>query len=491
MFTSLYSKLAAVLTVLFTLVGLSFLIVTLFSTDMYQQEVNQKLNRNLAEQIVKERLLLHNQEVNQDALKDIFHMLMVINPSIEIYLLDVRGNILGYSAPPGAVKRHRVDLTPIRQWLQEEITIPVLGDDPRSEGGKKVFSAARIPADGQLQGYLYVILGGETYDSVAQKLKRSHILKLSTWMIGASVLFALITGLLLFASLTGRLKKLANVMDAFKTGEKLDRLDLPTLTANRSTDEIERLGATFQKMAVDIEQQMERLVQSDTSRRDLIANVSHDLRTPLATLQGYIETLLLKDQSISAAERTNYLEIAIKHCDHLSNLVDRLLELATLESPGMQVVSEPFNLGELVQDVIQKFQLKTKEKSIEVITNADERIPFVNADIGLIERALENLIENAIRHTPEAGRIRLLMTPLTKSIKMQISDSGPGIPEEFLPLLFERFHQLDKSRKVNPGHTGLGLAITKKIIDLHGSSIEVSSDAGSGTSFSFQLPAQF
>ncbi len=126
-----------------------------------------------------------------------------------------------------------------------------------------------------------------------------------------------------------------------------------------------------------------------------------------------------------------------------------------------------------------------------MITNADERIPFVNADIGLIERALENLIENAIRHTPEEGRIRLLMTPLAKTIKMQISDNGPGIPEEFLPLVFERFHQLDKSRKVNPGHTGLGLAITKKILDLHGSSIEVSSDAGSGTSFSFQLPAHF
>ena len=488
MFTSLYSKLAAVLTVLFTLVGLSFLVLTLFSTDMYQQEVNQKLNRNLAEQIVKERLLMNNQKVNQDALKDIFHMLMVINPSIEIYLLDVRGNILGYSAPPGAVKRHRVDLAPVRQWLQEEFTIPVLGDNPRSEEGQKVFSAARIPSEGELQGYLYVILGGETYDGIAQKLKRSHILKLSSWMIGASVLFALITGLLLFASLTGRLKRLANVMDAFKTGEKLDQLNLPTFSAHKSTDEIERLGTTFQRMAAHIEQQIEKLVLSDTSRRDLIANVSHDLRTPLATLQGYIETLLLKDQSLSETDRKNYLEIAIKHCDHLSNLVDRLLELATLESPGMQVNSEPFNLGELVQDVIQKFQLTTEDKNIQVITNADEPIPFVNADIGLIERALENLIENAVRHTPTDGEIRLQMTPSAEVIKMQISDSGPGIPEDFLPLVFKRFHQLDKSRKVDPGHTGLGLAITKKILDLHGSSIEVSSNVGSGTSFSFQLP---
>ncbi|MBT4641765.1 MAG: ATP-binding protein, partial [Deltaproteobacteria bacterium] len=126
--------------------------------------------------------------------------------------------------------------------------------------------------------------------------------------------------------------------------------------------------------------------------------------------------------------------------------------------------------------------------NIQIITNADEPIPFVNADIGLIERALENLIENAVRHTPADGEIRLQMTPSADVIKMQISDNGPGIPEDFLPLVFKRFHQLDKSRKVDPGHTGLGLAITKKILDLHGSSIEVSSNVGSGTSFSFQLP---
>lgn len=488
MFSSLYSKLAAVLTALFLLVGVLFLIVTLFSTDMYQQEVNQKLNSHLAEQIVRERLLMQDREVNQDALKDIFHMLMVINPSIEIYLLDVRGNILAYSAEPGAVKRTRIDLRPIMDWLEHESQMPVLGDDPRDPHGQKVFSAAPIPESGELQGYLYVILGGEVYDSVAQKLKRSHILKLSTWMIGASLLFALITGLLLFASLTGRLKKLTSVMDAFKSGEKLDELDLPVSVNTRQTDEIERLGATFKNMAERIELQMERLVKSDTTRRELIANVSHDLRTPLATLQGYIETLLVKDINLPEADRKTYLEIALKHCGHLSNLVDRLLELATLESPGMKVNPEPFNLGELLQDVIQKFQLTAEKKQIQVISHADENIPFVDADIGLIERVLENLIENAVRHTPTEGEIRLTLARDRDLIRVEICDTGPGIPESSLPLIFNRFHQLDKSRKLEPGHTGLGLAITRKILNLHRSEIEVSSTPGSGTCFQFFLP---
>lgn len=488
MFTSLYSKLAAVLTVLFGLVGLSFLIVTLFSTDMYQQEINQKLNVNLAERIVKENLLLQGSEVKVDALKDIFHMLMILNPSVELYLLDPEGKILAFSAPPGKVKRDRVNLDPIRDCLEDHATMPILGDDPRNPSGQKVFSAARIPKEGELQGYLYVILGGEIYDSVTQKLKRSHILRLSVWMMGASILFALIAGLLLFASLTGRLKKLANVMDAFKTGEKINELDLPVKEESTPTDEIERLGTTFKQMAEHIEQQMDELVKADSIRRDLVANVSHDLRTPLATLQGYIETLLLKDESLTEDDRKEYLAIAIKHCEHLSKLVDRLLELAKLDSPSMTLVSEPFSIQELVQDVTQKFKLKAMEKEISMTTNIDEQIPFVSADIGLIERALENLIENAIHYTPKSGKLNIVMTPSPQEVVVQISDTGPGIPENELPRIFDRFYQLDKSRKIKQGHSGLGLAITKRIIELHGKSIDVSSIVNAGTTFQFSLP---
>lgn len=137
MFRSLYSKLAAVLTILFCLVGLAIIVETMFSTDMYQQEVNQRLNSKLADNIVAERILMHNNRVDQEALEDIFHMLMVINPSIELYLLDTRGNILAFSADPEKIKRRRVDLAPVKKLLQSRSNIPVLGDDPRSRGGKK------------------------------------------------------------------------------------------------------------------------------------------------------------------------------------------------------------------------------------------------------------------------------------------------------------------------------------------------------------------
>ncbi len=490
MFRSLYSKLAAVLTGLFCLVGLAIIIVTLFSTDMYQQEVNQRLNRRLAEQIVAEKLLMQENRVNQEALADIFHMLMVINPSIEVYLLDPRGAILAFSAAPGKVKRTHVDLGPIRDMLEKDVTIPVRGDDPRDPGGKKVFTVARIPEQGRLQGYLYVILGGETYDSVVQKLKASYILQLSAWMIFASLLFALIAGLVLFASLTGRLKRLANAMDAFRRSTAHQAMKLPLTKRGHGADDIDRLGLTFTEMAARIEDQMEQLQRSDAMRRELVANVSHDLRTPLATLQGYIETLLLKDDDLGPEERRSYLEIAIKHCERLSKLVSELLELAKLDSYDIRAAREPFNLSELVQDVVQKFQLMASEKQITLSTRCEKNLPFVNADIGLIERVLENLLENAVHNTPPGGSVRLILTPQQENVAVQVSDTGHGIPTEELAHIFNRFYQLDKSRKSELGHSGLGLAITKKILELHDRSIDVASALDSGTTFSFQLPVK-
>jgi two-component system OmpR family sensor kinase len=487
-FRSLYSKLAAVLTGLFCLVGLAFVAVTMFSAEMYQQEVIQKLNSQLAQQIVNEKLLMRNRRVNEKALEEVFHMLMVINPSIEIYLLDSQGKILAFSAPPTRVKRQRVDLKPVKAWLEGNENLPVLGDDPRDPGGKKVFTAAPISEQGKLEGYLYVILGGEIYDSVVQKLKGSFILKLSVWVIVGSLVFALFTGLLLFAVLTSRLRRLANVMDAFKRGEGQGQINLSGKGWQDPADEIDRLGATFKQMAERIRAQMERLQKSDALRRELVANVSHDLRTPLATLQGYIETLLLKEDSLTEEERRNYLEIAIKHCKRLNALVNELLELAKLDSDEISLHREPFNLSELVQDVLQKFQLRAKEKQIGIVTEIDRELPFVYADISLIERVLENLIENAIHYTPQGGSASLVLRPEKEDISVLVSDTGKGISKEELPSIFNRFYQLDKGRRGEPEHSGLGLAITKKILELHDRSIEVTSALNAGTAFTFQLP---
>jgi signal transduction histidine kinase len=488
MLRSLYSKLALVLLGLFFLIGVSFVVISVFSTEKYQQEVNQKLNRELAGLIVAERIILQNNRINQEALEDIFHMLMVINPSIEIYLLDPEGKILAFSAEPGKVMRTRVDLEPLKKLIEGQPALPLLGDDPRDTEGMKVFTAAPIAPEGKLEGYLYVILGGETYDNIIQKIQGSYILRLSIRVVTISLLVALVAGLLIFAFLTRRLKRLTAVMDGYQSGTPLETKDLPQRSDEHSADEIDRLGSTFKQMTERINQQMQKLEKSDAMRRELVANVSHDLRTPLATLRGYMETLFMKDESLSAEERRNYLKIAISHCERLSTLITDLFELAKLDAQDTVAHSEPFSISELVQDVVQKFQLTAREKNINIVTNIGKELPFAYADIALIERVLENLLENAIRHTPEEGSVSIVMNHENEHITVRISDTGHGIPEEELPKVFDRFYQLDRSRKGKAGHSGLGLAITKKIIDLHKSTIEVESRAGSGSAFTFALP---
>jgi signal transduction histidine kinase len=488
MVKSLYTKLAIVLLVLFCLLGVSIFVATQFASDMYQQEVVQKLNRNLAEQIVAQKILMENNRINEEGLKDVFHMLMVVNPSIEIYLLDPVGKILAFSAPPGKVKLDRVDLVPIKKWFKDDVVYPLTGDDPRNPAGKKVFSVARIPKQGEIQGYLYIILAGEIFDSIAQKLRGSYIMQLSAWWIIASLLFALVTGLLLFAYLTRRLKRLALVMDSFDMAQPTSRLESIHREGRQDGDEIDRLTYTFKQLVDRIQTQMKNLKQADALRRELVANVSHDLRTPLATLQGYIETLLLKNKSLSDKDRQHHLEIAIQHCLRLSNLVDELFELAKLDSREIQVRYEPFNVNELAHDVVQKFNLSARERQINMQINPDPHLPFANADIAMIERVIENLLDNAVRHTPEGGLIRIAFSSHNGDIAVSVSDTGCGIPEEDLPHVFDRFYHRDRTQDSKAGYSGLGLAIAKRILELHGKSIAVESTAGSGTTFTFFLP---
>ncbi len=485
-FNSLFAKLTLVLMVLFSLVGALVVTITLFSTEMYQQEVNQKLNSEVASHIVNETSLMVDGQLNRKALKGIFDSLMVFNPSLEIYLLDDEGWIVSYSAPPWKVVRQSVDLEPIKRYLNNPTNLPIKGDDPRDFEKTKAFSAASIQTSGPFEGYLYVILGGEEYDTIVERVKSSHILQLSILILFVGLLFSAVTGIAMFAGLTRRLKKLSNAMDNFKEQGELDRSMIPS--GRKPGDEIDHLTSTFTTMAEKIHSQLDHLHTTDHLRRELVANISHDLRTPLATLQGHIETLLIKEGQFTPEERKHCLQVAIKHCHRLNKLVMELFELAKLDAMETGPKIEPFNLAELAQDIVQKFKLTANNHSIKIQVNAEQGLSFVCADISLIERVLENLIENAIRHTPSGGLIKINLRPESNCISVMVSDNGCGIPEQEIPFIFDRFYQLDKNRTLQKGNSGLGLAIVKRIIDLHHSVIRVTSKPNIDTTFSFSLP---
>ena len=490
-FKTLYGKLSAVLLGLLVLMGSSYVLLTLFSTRLYLQEIDQKLNQELAEHLVSEKILMTEGKINKAALEEIFHMLMVINPSIEVYLLDSKGSILEFSAPSGKVKRKRVAMDPLKRFIHGGIRFPVLGDDPRDPLREKIFSVSPIPPDSteDPEGYLYVILGGEQYDSVAQMLRRSYILRLSTWAVVGSIGFSLIAGLFLFNLLTRRLRRLTAIMEHFRRSDFSQPFKGSGQPDNRPDgDEIDQLRTTFNQMAGRIIGQMDQLRQTDRLRRELVANVSHDLRTPLASLQGYLETLLIKEGKLSSSEQRNYLEIAVKHSERLGKLVGELFELAKLDSRETEPQVEPFSIAELVQDIVQKFNLAAENKSICLQADFSENVPFVTGDIGLIERVLENLIENALRFTPNGGKITVALTQQDHFVQTKVIDTGCGIPPEELPHIFERFYRVGKAQDKTVTGTGLGLAIAKRILDIHSSKIEAASTPHSGTTFTFLLP---
>jgi two-component system OmpR family sensor kinase len=487
MFRTLYSRLALTLFILLCLVGILLIHLIGQSSTLYQQEVAQKLNRDLAANIVAEQPLIQDRRINRQALDHLFHQLMVINPAIELYLLDAQGKVIGYSAPAGKVRRMQVTLEPVTRFLDGDERFPLEGDDPRNPGGSKVFSAARIVDRDGLQGYLYIVLGGEQYDHVAQMLGDSYILDSTLVVLLVALLAALSGGLLVFSFQTRRLRTLGSVMQRY--AGKGGAGQLSVRYPGHSDDEIDVLGQQFNAMADKITSQIRDLRQMDDIRREMVANISHDLRTPLTTLRGYLETLQLKHAELSPEERQQYLQTALSHSQRLGCMVEELFELARLDSCESVVFTEPFSMCELVQDVTQKFALRAREKSIELNVHLNPEAPPVYADIAMMQRVLENLLENGLRHTPAGGSINIGVDVDSGNVVVQVADTGCGIPAEDVPRIFERFYQQDKHR-TSGDSAGLGLAIVKRILELHGSVINVSSELECGTTFSFCIPAR-
>jgi predicted ATPase/signal transduction histidine kinase len=223
-------------------------------------------------------------------------------------------------------------------------------------------------------------------------------------------------------------------------------------------------------------------------RRDLIANVSHDLRTPLVSMRGYLELLVAKGEALPAEQRRQYLGIAVRQSEHLSTLIDELFELAKLDFKGMALNREPFPFGELAADVVQKFELAAQQRGVSLRVQAAARLPFVDADVSLMERVLENLIGNALQHTPAEGRVSVRLCADDERLHAEVADSGSGIADAELPFIFDRYYRGAEGRRSASGGAGLGLAITKRILELHGTEIAVQRSPAGGTCFTFSLP---
>ncbi len=480
---SLYGKISVIFLALLIPLLLVQIWVSVHSSGRFVQESEQKLNRDLAANIAAEFKPFLKDSLHHQKIKNLIHYLMVLNPRVELYLVDRSGAILAYfTGPEKRLQRQRIDLQPVRAFLAGSAAFPILGDDPRHAGRRKPFSVAPIDIPPDSQGYLYIILGSELYDSAIEMIRESYILRMASSGLLAAMVVTALLGLIVFSMLARRFRTLHDTVKQFEQGDYRARIPVD------SQDEIGQLARAFNQMADRIVENMQELKRTDDLRRELVANVSHDLRSPLASIQGYLETILMKEDTLSPQERRRYLEIILSNATLLNQLIGELFELSKLDACQIQPHAELFSMAELTQDVVIKFQPQAERLRVRMKTDFPESLPPVYADIGLIERALSNLIDNAIRYTPENGRIEIRLQQKEGKVWVSISDTGPGIPAEDLPRIFDRFFRIDKSRTRTYGGAGLGLAIAKKILEIHRSTIQVESQVNRGTTFSFALP---
>jgi signal transduction histidine kinase len=480
--TSIFWKISAIFLLTLLVLSVVYLYISVYTAEMYFQEAGQKLNAEVAPHIAADNKCFVNGEANEEALKEVFHSVMIINPSIEVYLLNTEGKILTYFAPDKVIKLDYVPLDPIKEFIEVGTSTFVMGVDPKNEKVMKGFSAAEVYEDSVLMGYMYVILGGEEYENATQFVFGSYMLRLGVRSMAITLIAAALISLIALAFIIRNLSKIIFVIRRFKDGDLNARIKF------KGGGELGEFADSFNEMADTIVSNIEEMKTMDNLRRELVANVSHDLRTPLATIQGYIETILMKADTLSDEDKKKYMQTIFGSTERLKNLVEELFELSKLEARETVANPEAFSIAELVQDVQQKNLIIAEPKKIDLSLEFPFDLPLVVADIGMMEKVLQNLLDNAMKFTPESGNITISLSPQKEEILLSIKDTGPGINSKDLPHIFDRYQKAERTNMHDNAGLGLGLAIVKKILEVHNITIDVKSTKGKGTAFSFKIP---
>ncbi|MBQ4834076.1 HAMP domain-containing histidine kinase [Pseudoalteromonas sp. MMG010] len=486
---SLYQKLSLSIVIIFCFICV---IVYNWSKQLEltsKHHAEQNLHLSLAEHLVQDNPLIKEGVYDYNALENLFHTLMILGPAFEFYFVDTHGQILTYSAEPGKVKRSHINLEPVKKLINGASSAPVYGDNPRNTNETKIFSAAPVFNHNQLQGYLYVIIGGEAYDTSLNNIKSNDQLWLTALWLGSALLFLMIAMLILLRFFTNPLQRLANKVSEIEAKDYTLTDTQLSQFSHQKNNEVHTLERSIQAMLTRINEQFKALEQSDKQRKELLTHLSHDLRTPLASLQGFLEVMSQSLNQLSPTEQQEYLHVSLNNCEQLKQLIEQIFELAHLENGDINIHKETFNLGELIYDCIAKFSITAENKGINLSVEPAICDFPVFADIAKLERVLSNLIDNAIRHTPKGGSIAVQVHKNDEQqLFVNVADTGIGIKEDELHAIFNPHYQASNSNNEGRQQGGLGLAICKGLLQLMDSEIQVKSTLGKGTLFTFNLP---
>jgi len=308
-----------------------------------------------------------------------------------------------------------------------------------------------------------------------------HDLLLATVLLAFATGIAMSLGYFSSAAVTDR------ILTLNQAAQKIARGELNTRIVDNGRDEMAALVASFNEMAAQLQESDEKQGELERLRRDLIAWVSHDLRTPLTSIRAILEALA--DGVVEDPETVQrYLKTAQRDIRSLSILIDDLFEMAQMDAGGLQLERTPGSIADLISDTIESFSEIAKQQGVSLIGSAAQDIEPVQIDVRRMGRVLSNLVGNALRHTPSGGQVSICAARTDQGVQIEVEDTGEGIEPEELPHVFDRFYRVEKSRSRATGGAGLGLAIARGIVEAHGGEITVESTVGKGTRFRLLIP---
>jgi len=437
------------------------------------------------------------QEFNQ-----LLRNLVLLEPDTQLYLLDAEGTVLSSTGsavlPPG----FKVRLAPVKEAAGNPDMPYVMGDDPeRMEAGAivaaRVVRRSLIRNDEPVAGYLYLVCHKPVLPQGRLEVLGSSIAKPALVAILGVVILATLMAVWIIAAVTRPLRQLTHAVATISQ----DGLDegapgMPeSLLPARTPDEFGQLTQAFAMMLETVRRQWSALRRLDHFRREGVSNLSHDLRSPLTATTACLETLEARwhGDHARAADR-ELVAMALRNTHNAARLVQSLGDLAQLDEPQFQLRLEVLDAGELLDDIAVRFAQRAQAQGTTLLavqpTGPQVLPPVVALDIELFERAIANLIDNALKFCSQGDRIDLSAAVRDDMVDIVVSDNGPGIPAADVSHLFDRFYQARQSvaPATGTGGKGLGLAIVKRIAELHGGMVRVESVMGSGTRVILELP---
>jgi signal transduction histidine kinase len=348
---------------------------------------------------------------------------------------------------------------------------------PPPEGGPRTRRGEFMPifVSGEPVGRVVVLPGGPPFSRIVRQFGPTIGLVATSVLVVGTTLIALVV----FGPARRRLKAVQAATDRLGAG------DLDARAPELGGDEVTAVARSFNRMAEELSSRTRALEAADTTRRQLLADVSHELMTPLTAMRGYLETLSMAELDIDAPTRERYLQIVSEETHRLEHIVGDLLDLARLEGGGSTMRQERVDVAALFDRVAARHERELRQRNVRLDFHVGTGAEHVIGDPDRLEQALQNLAANGLRHTPDGGQITLTSGSDPHGVRLTVRDTGPGIPREHLPLIFERFYKADAARKA-AGGSGLGLSIVKAIVERHGGTITARND--NGAVFDIVLP---